>query len=230
MSDNEKLKLGMYESVLSFLLENRDITSTIRGFNSSVTKLRKIIDEIKRTEKELSSAILEKTIISSTAKEDLIVSLIPISYALFNFARESGDIQLKEKTRMSHSSFERMRDSQLLDKAGMLYMLSMLNLAKLKKFGITSEVLESVDLKVDLFRRSLDEKINTFISSGAAMTMTRLIEQADSLLMKQMDSYVENLSDEFIEFYDEYLMVRSLEYQDLKNELQESEEEDVETA
>lgn len=226
MTDNEKLKIGMYESVISYLFENRDIISTIRGFTSSINKLRKVIDEIKRKEKELSSDILEKTIISSKAKEDMIVSVIPLAQAIFNYAKQTGNIQLKEKSRLSHSMFERMRDSQLLDKCTMIHMLGAKYISSLAPYAISEDTINNVGTKIEEYRHSLGQKISSFISSDTVVSMNLLFEESDFILMKQMDNYMEILSDEYVEFYDDYLIVRSLEYQDLKNELQEEEEDE----
>lgn len=225
MTDNQKLKLGMYESVISYLQENRDITSTVRGFNSSITRLRKRIDDIKQKEKELSSDILEKTIVSSRAKEDLIVMLVPLAQSLFYYAKRIEDIQLKEKVRLSHSSFERLRDSQLLDKALMLHALCQTYREEVKSEKMNISDPDVIYSRILTFRNSLDEKINTFISSDAMVSINALFAAADEILNMHMDRYMELLSD-YTEFYDDYLVVRSLEYQDLKNELQESEEDE----
>lgn len=225
MTDNQKLKLGMYESVISYLQENRDITSTVRGFNSSITRLRKRIDDIKLKEKELSSDILEKTIVSSRAKEELIVMLVPLAQSLFYYAKRIEDIQLKEKVRLSHSSFERLRDSQLLDKALMLHALCQTYREEVKSEKMNISDPDVIYSRILTFRNSLDEKINTFISSDAMVSINALFAAADEILNMHMDRYMELLSD-YAEFYDDYLVVRSLEYQDLKNELQESEEDE----
>lgn len=225
MSDYEQNKLAMFEYLISYLNENRDIISQVRSFSWAINKLRKVIDEIKRKEKVLSSDILEKTIQSAKVKDELIFSLIPISTALFNYAKEIDDIQLKAKVKMGQSYFVRLRDTELLDKSEMLRLLGINVLPQLKKYGITMNTLHNLKLKLDEFKNALNNKVVSLISSSTVVEMNELFLEAEKFL-KQMDSFVEVIGDDYPDFYDEYLEVRSVENYDAKKSLIELEGED----
>jgi hypothetical protein len=215
----------MIESVISYLGENRDIISNVRSFSWTINKLRKVIDEIKRKEKVLSSDILEKTIQSAKVKDELIFSLIPISTALFNYAKEIDDLPLKAKVKMGQSYFVRLRDTELLDKSEMLRIIALNVLPQLKKYSISMNTLHNLRLKIDEFKGALGNKVVSLISSSTVMEMNELFLEAEKFL-KQMDSFVEVIGDDFPDFYDEYLEVRSVENYDAKKTLMELEGED----
>lgn len=221
MSDTERNKLNMYESVVSVCLENREIINSVRSFPWSITKLRKVIDEIKRKEKELSSETLEKTIITYKLKDELIFSLVPVVSSLFNFAKESNNLSLKDKTRHSQSYYVRLRDKELLDKAYGIYSLAERSISRLKKFGISIHSLNELKVKADQFKNALDNKIISFVSSSTVLSLNNLFGEADKILNDNLDIYMEALSGDFEEFYEDYLEARSVEAERLLDEEEE---------
>lgn len=226
MNDIETLKLGMYESVLSFLAENRDITSGIRAFSWNISRLRKIIDDIRQKEKDASSKTLEKTIQSSSCREELIFKLVPVANSLYAFAKDRGDLALREKTRFSQSLLVRMKDKELIDKATAVVLISENKLPQLGQFGITDQLLDELKNKIEAYKYSLENKISSFISGSSPSSFEGLFMEADKILAKNIDNFVEMLGDANQEFYDDYLIARSLDSQDQKKLLMEIEEEE----
>ncbi|MCU7496559.1 MAG: hypothetical protein HF314_16810 [Ignavibacteria bacterium] len=227
MNDVEKKKLGMYESVLTLLAENKDITSTVRSFNSTITKLRKAMDEIRRTEKALSSEILDKTILNARAKDNLITALVPVISALFNYARQTNNIELREKTRFTQSHLIRMLDSELIKKAEGTHLLAGKFMAMARIPGLNNRTLAQLSDETEAFKNTLANKVSSLISSSTVMFMNDLFNNADAI-MTQMDKFVEQLTDEYEEFYDEYIYARDLENQDQVKAMMELEEEEEE--
>jgi hypothetical protein len=212
MSDSEKNRLSMYETVIMYLLENKDIISVNRSFSFTINKLRKAIDEIKIKDKELSSDTLEKTILTYNAKDELIFALVPVTAALYNFAKENGNIELKEKCRMSQSNLVRLRDNELLNKSIAMHHFALNYFSRLGKFGIRKNTLQDLNNKIEKFRNALDNKIVTFVSSNAVLSLNASFQEAERILNDQMDKLMEPFNDENEEFYDDYLSIRSMEY------------------
>ena len=212
MSDSEKNRMSMYETVITYLLENKDVISINRSFSHAISKLRKVIDEIKIKDKELSSDALEKTIITNEAKDDLIFALVPVTSALYNFAKESANIELKEKVRLSQSNLVRLRDNELLNKSIAVHHFAGIYISKLGKFRIKKNVLHALNQKIEKFRDALDNKIVTFVSSNAVLSLNASFQDAENILNNQLDKLMEPFSDEYEEFYDDYLSIRSMEY------------------
>jgi len=211
MSDNDKKRLSMYENVISFLQENRDIISFNRSFYYSISKLRKLVDEIKVRDKELSSDTLEKTVITYSAKDELIFALLPVTAALFNLARANNDISLKEKTRISQSFYIRLRDVELINKASGIYQIAFNYIDSLQRYKISQRIINDLKVKLDRFSDALDNKINTFVNGNAAIALSNAFNNAEGILSDQLDKLVEQIDSVFPEFYDDYLLVRSME-------------------
>lgn len=226
MSENEQNKLDMYEAVLTLLGENKDIISTIPAFNWAISKLRKTIDEIKREDKMISAETFNMTIQTSKIKDELIFTLVPVASALFNFAKSTNNLALKEKTRYTQSHFVRMLDKELIEKADMLLLFADKYLPKLKNYHINADTLKKLSAVQSTFKSSLGNKIASLISTSALTPLTELFNEADKILSKYMDVYIENLIDEYEEFYDEYLWTRDVQNLDDKKALMELEEEE----
>ncbi|MCU7494532.1 MAG: hypothetical protein HF314_01310 [Ignavibacteria bacterium] len=225
MSDKEQNKLDMYDAVLSLLSDNKEIVSNIPALVSSISRFRKVVDEIRREERTISSEAFEITIRTSKLKDDLIFSLVPVASGLFNFAKENGDLRLKEKCRITQSHFVRMLDRDLLEKAEILRSLAKDHLLKLKKYGINAQKLSEVQAKMTSFRNSLGNKVASFVSTDTMTPLQELFNEADRILSKYMDNYVESLNGSYAEFYDEYLWTRDIENQDAVKVMMELEEE-----
>lgn len=222
MTDNEKNKLIMYESVLSFLGENRNITSNIRAFSWSTSKFRRIIEEIKRKEKEFSTETLEKTIITSKAKDELILGLVPVSAHLFRYAKSVKDLEIISQTRFTQTTFIRLTEKELLEITVAIITLAENKISVLKKNGVDLHVLQNLKMKNERYRHALENKVASYISSATVLAINSLFEEADKILNNFMDSFVEVLSDDYPEFYQDYLSVRNVEIRDLRRNFSEA--------
>ncbi|MGE5354557.1 MAG: hypothetical protein ACM3P0_20925 [Acidobacteriota bacterium] len=225
MSDKEQNKLDMYDAVLSLLSDNKEIISNIPALVSAISRFRKVVDEIRREERAISSEAFEITIQTSKLKDELIFSLVPVASALFNYAKENGDLRLKEKCRITQSNFVRMLDRDLLEKAEVLRTLAKENIHKLKRYNVSAQRLSELQEKMNLYRDSLGSKVASFVSSSAMTPLQDLFNEADRILSKYMDNYVESLNSNYTEFYDEYLWTRDTENQDAVKVMMELEEE-----
>lgn len=226
MSENEQKQLDMYEAVLLLLSENKDIISQMPSFNWAISKLKKVIDEIKREDKVISHETFEITIKTSNIKDNLIFGLVPVVSAVFQYARSSNNLALKEKTRFTQSHFVRMLDKELIERAEVILPIAYKNLAHLGKYGISKKTLEDLGTRIQDFKNILDNKLASLISTSALTPLTELFNEADKILSKYMDVYAENLVEEYEEFYDDYLWTRNVENLDDKKALMELEDED----
>lgn len=226
MSENEQKQLDMYEAVLSLLSENKDIISSIPSFSWAISKLRKVIDEIKKEDRMISAETFNITIQTSQNKDELIFHLVPVASALFNYARSVNDLALKEKARFTQSHFVRLMDKELIEKAELLILLAEKYLPKLKNYKVNSSLLNNLSGLLRTFKGSLDNKIASLISTSSLTPLTELFNEADKILSKYMDNYMENVMEDYEEFYDEYLWTRDVANLDDKKALMELEEEE----
>lgn len=210
MSRSEKAKLELYTAILSYLNENREITSSIRAFMWSISKFRKLTEEIRCKQKELSSESLEKSLQVSRAKDDLILMLLPVISSLHNYAKEIKDTQLKSTTRVTYSQIVRIQDGELIEKAIMLTKLAEKYMSRMRRQEITLHTLQSLRYKIEKFRLILDDRFFSLISSSSLIAMNSLFAEADKMLYNFIDNFVESLSENYPEFHRNYLKVRNV--------------------
>lgn len=222
MNDIEKNKLTMCENIVTYLLEYRDIFSGNPSLLHAISQLRKAIDDIKMKDKELSSNTLERTLVADSARNELILALLPVSNSLFYYAKENADIGLKEKTRLSQSQLFRLKDNELIKKSTAIQFYALNNLSRLHKSGITKSLIQDLNKKTEKYKTALDSKIVSIVSNNTASSLSNSFLDAENIIQNQLDELVETYMDEYEEFYDDYLSIRTMENQE------ETEEEELE--
>ncbi|MGE5430125.1 MAG: hypothetical protein ACM3QX_03575 [Syntrophomonadaceae bacterium] len=209
MSRSEKAKLELYTAILAYLNENRDITCNIRAFMWSISKLRKLTEEIKCKQKDLSSESMEKSLQVSKAKDDLIFLLLPVVSSLHNYAKETRDTQLKSTTRVTYSQIVRIQERDLIEKSILITKLAEKYMTRMRRQEISLHTLQNLRYKIEKLRLLLEDRFFSFISSSSLIAMNGLFAEADKLLYSFIDNFVESLSEGYPEFQRNYLKVRN---------------------
>lgn len=222
MNDEERKKLTMFENVITYLSENKDIISGNHLITNALTQLRSVIDEIKIKDRELSSNTLEKTIAADSARYDLIFSFLPISNSLFCFAKENSELGLKVKTRLSPSQLFRFMDKELINKSEVIQYYALAYLPRLRKFGITKAIIKELNKNTEKFKLLLGKKITSLVTDNAMLSLNYSFRTAEKMIVDHLDNLVDEYMDEYEEFYDDYISVRNMENEE------EPEEEELE--
>lgn len=209
MSHSEKAKLELYNAVISYLNENREITSNIKAFTWSISKFRRLAEEIKCKQRDLSSESLEKSIQVSKAKDDLILSLLPVISSLHNYAKEIKDSTLKSKTRVTYSQIVRTQDSELIERAIIICILAEKYMPRVRRQEITLHTLQNLKSKIEKFRLLLEDRFFSYISSSSLIALNSLFAEADKILYNFIDNFVESLAESYPGFHSNYLSIRN---------------------
>ncbi|MGE5352189.1 MAG: hypothetical protein ACM3P0_08895 [Acidobacteriota bacterium] len=225
MNEIEKKKYGMYEDVLNLLTRNIDLSLGLGPAALLMTRLRRVMDEIEQTDKDASAEVLDLRVESTAGRDGLIADLASVSLALFNFSRQSGNVELRDRTRYNASYLMRLSDSELLHKAEALRIQALKYIAEIRRMGLTPNTIHNLGLKIEYFRRSLERKV---FSSGAVLEsrqMSELFSIADAIL-ESTDKLIDPLSGDFEEFYEKYICLRDFENQDGRKAFQGLEEDE----
>jgi hypothetical protein len=214
MNEIEKNRISMYENVITYLLENSDIISGNRSLSYGISKLREAIDEIKLKDRMLTANNLEKIIIANKSKDDLISALLPISNSLFIYAGKTGDLLLKLKCRLSQSLLYRITDAELYNKCSAIKQFALMKLPNLYKYGITKNVIQELGNKIEAFKNAQIEKSISLITDRSDNVLSNSHLEIEKILVNQLDKVVEQYCDDYTEFYNDYLAVRSGEMLD----------------
>ncbi|MCU7494650.1 MAG: hypothetical protein HF314_13840 [Ignavibacteria bacterium] len=209
MSGSEKAKLELYTVILSYLDDNREIASNIRAFMWAISKFRKLTEEIKCKQREISSESLEKSLQVSKAKDDLMLLLLPVISSLHNYAKETHDSALKSTTRVTYSQIVRTQDRELIEKSILIIRLAEKYMARMRRQEITLHTLQTMKYKTEKFALLLEDRFFSLISSSSLVAMNSLFAEADKMLYNFIDNFVESLSEGFPEFQRNYVKIRN---------------------
>lgn len=204
-------KLDTYDSIISLLLGNKEIVSTVKAFSYSTSKLCKVIDVIKKQEQTLRSEHFRKVLRASKSRDDLIICLIPFASALFLYGKKTRNKWLIEKySKITQSRLLTFNSNELLNIAVSIYIASEKNLTRLKEFSIFNKNLQYLRMKIGDFNCTLGYHLESdCFSSFDGCSLEGLFLQADKIL-DNMDNYVDNLSKCYSGFYNEYVSVRNI--------------------
>ena len=214
MNELVKSKLSLYESVISYLLENSDIISGNRSLSYAISKLREAIDEIKLKDKMITSSNLEKIILANQTKDDLIETLLPISNSLFFYACKTTDLVLKVNSRLSQSYLYRLTDNELYNKCCAIKQFALNKLPYLHKYGISKSVIQELGNKIEIFKSAQIDKSISLISNKPDSSLNNSYQEVENILVNQLDKLVEQYCDDYTEFYNDYLSIRTGELTD----------------
>jgi len=214
MNDVERKKMLMYEEILTFLRENRESTTGVQGINSNALKLYRVMDEIRNTEKLVSSETFKRTIKTNESRENLIARLLPIISKMQKFARDNNDVLLKERTKLSQSNLVLYKNYELLNKAILLESLAEKHIQQLKKYGLRSENIAALKNQISEFHTISSD--NGTGPNTAAFILEKLFIQADSIITN-IDEIIENYVEDEV-FYEEYVYVKEQQYEEALDE------------
>lgn len=211
MTENELIKLNMYEALLELLYSRKETVSSIRAFNWSINKLRRIYLEIRHREKIYYQNVIERNSRSLSARNELTASVTEFTSELQYYAMTSNDTELKGTVFVTRSLLSRMSDYELLARAEMLISLNDVHLSETEKSSRTEDALADLKLKTGKFRTALLEKHHGQASPDYILAVTNLFAEADKLIRLYMDNFAEALSYENPGFFKEYTLTRNLE-------------------
>ncbi|MGE5498413.1 MAG: hypothetical protein ACM3Q2_10100 [Syntrophothermus sp.] len=211
MTENELIKLKMYEALLELLYDKREIVSSIRAFNWSISKLRRICLEIRKREKNYYQNVVERNSRSESARNELTASVTGFTSELQFYTLASDDAELKGIVFVTRSLLSRLSDYELLARAEMLVSFNDVHLSDIERNSRIEEALSDLKSKTSRFRAALLEKHHGQASPDYILAISNLFAEADKLIRLYMDNFAEALSYENPDFYEEYTLTRNLE-------------------
>lgn len=124
------------------------------------SRYQRLMEEVKNKEHKALTGVLEKSIQTSNAKDDLIFALVRVASVLYLYGIEDADP--KGRCRNSVSYFVRLKHNELLTNATEIIRTAKENSRQLKKSGVNASVLSDLQFKLEKFRNSLESKVLNF--------------------------------------------------------------------
>lgn len=205
MDKHRENKLTMYLGVKSVLEENVTKTDTLPALGAPIAKFNLTVAAIEAKSKEFDLAATGKTQVKTDTLEELIDELVPAVSSLAAYAHAKKNTELLAKASVPESTFQRLRDTEIVTKANGLFELVEANVSKLADYGVTAEALTSLRAKIDAYAAALGKKESGYSDrSSARKALFDLFDEADTVLGKQIDTLMEQFRKREPDFYNSY--------------------------
>ncbi len=209
MDKHHENKLTMYLGVKSVLEENKTKTDTVVGFAGPLAKYAAAVAAVENKSKQFDLAITGKVQVKADAEEALIDELMPAICALAAYAHSVNDTELLAKASVPESTFQRMRDTEIVTRANGQYELLEKHAPKLVDLGVTAETLKSLRGRIDAYESALGKKESGYSDrSSARKVLFDLFDEVDIILTKQIDLLMQQFRKREVEFYNAYFDAR----------------------
>jgi hypothetical protein len=199
----------MYRVVYQLLIDNPSITALIKSFASAIVILGENIVLLGGKEEERTSAAKGK----AAAKEDketlLKDTVFSIAAAIYSYAAEAGNIELKTKARVTRTQLRVTREADLIPLAKNIFNLGTTYATALADYDVSAEDLTELDQLISTYGTA-KTSVGTGIAQrkSAGQTQTEIVEATDIVLRDRLDKYVERLKTKQPEFYKQYRAAR----------------------
>jgi hypothetical protein len=211
MIKSEENKYSMYKAVKGVLLEDKDTISAIPAFSKVFEEYNQLLEKLSKTEIEYQSVAKGATATKNQFRSELVSKTISIAAALYVFARQNKNEQLKAISRLTPSGLKLMRDLDLAQKATVIFEEAQKHKQTLVDFGIDElEIKELADLDA-AYRKALAQQGDKQAQKKAARQRLReLFDEVDEFLKETLDYMIEVVKTENSEFYNKYQIARMI--------------------
>lgn len=208
MKTLESYRLMRYNSIAAVLIQNRDIVANSRELSFSTSKFCKLVEIIRKKQKEFNSQLRSRQLRGLKVKDELVLIVSALASALYAFSKKTENLSLKAVSKCSQKQLFNMDYNSLIQKAWSIYWLSDRYCQELKQYGVSRNSLQFLKTKIEEFTQSFDNKRSKyFFLNHSIVKLDELFMQADEIL-KNIDDYVEVLSNSYSEFSRSYLNIR----------------------
>jgi len=226
MSKSQENKLSTFIDIETVLDRNSEIISAIPEFAGSTANFKQHISEI--NSKSAKRSIIKKGVseTKSLKRSELESVTIELASGLSVFGHKTSNEVIKAISNVTPSHLERLRDSDIANKAA-----SILNTLKeyesdLTAFGISSKDISDMEKCIMDYRSSSTEKSGSYMESIViTKSLNELFQSCMDILDNEIDSMVNSLHKKEKVFFDSYYAVRSVKNLGLRHrKLKESDE------
>lgn len=208
MKTLESYRLNRYDSIARVLTENRAVVAHSRELSFSTSKLCKIIEDIRRKQKEFSLQLQSGHQRVLKLKDELTMILSAVAMALSALGKETENTELKNASKISRKELFSMNDDLLIAKALSIYSLAERYGRELKEYNISRNSLQFLKSRTGEFKYALNEnRAKHCFLNYSVIKLDELFMQADEVL-ENIDGFVEVLSTSYSEFSRDYLNIR----------------------
>ncbi|HEX2865503.1 MAG TPA: hypothetical protein VHO03_00600 [Ignavibacteriales bacterium] len=208
MKTLERHSLNRYDSIARVLTENRAVVAHIRELSFSTSKFCKIVEVIRKRQKEFNSQLHSEQLRTLRLKDELIMILLAAASALYQLGKESENALLLGASKFSQKELFAMDEKILLEKSMTIYQLASRYCRELKEYDLTKSRLQFLKNKTEEFKAVLNaDREKYFYLNHSIISLDELFMQADKIL-KNIDGFVKMLGSSYADFSRDYTNIR----------------------
>jgi hypothetical protein len=209
MTDKEKSKHRMYQTVLSVLTEYSSLIQMIPVLAIFIESLKVKVSEIDKYANLHQTVAKGTTDQKNSEKSNLTKDLYTNCRTLTVFAKQTNNMEMLAKVDKAQSEIDRIQDEDIAGYATTVYDLMVANQSELAQYGKTPESIEEFKGLIDSYKKAAENKGNKSTASVVAgKSVKKLISEADYIVKEQIDDLMLNYEKNSPEFFEKYFQAR----------------------
>jgi len=202
-------KFSTYIEIETVLERNNHIVSRILQLADSSANFRSVISDISTKAVKKNTVTKGATETKSLNRINLEKVVVEISSALYAYGHKTTNEVIKAISNVPPSSLDRMRDTEIVNKANVILNTVTDNQEALINYGIDAEDIDRLRNSITGYKSSSSEKSgSTTESKVITKSLKELFHIAADILDNELDRMVNSLQTKEKDFYDSYYAVR----------------------
>lgn len=211
MNDQHENKFTMYKAVVKLFDKYPDKIAGITALTPVIEDLNNKIQAITEKDVEANTSQSGNADVKAALRASLEMSALKIASALYALGAKNSDEKLKALSKVTKSSLNALRDTQLVSDVEGLKKLADSYKAELSAYGITAGMLTELETTQNSYNTSIGTREQgQALSSAAYKTLDQIFKETDVLLKEQADKIMMIFRDSDSQFYNEYLNTREI--------------------
>ena len=204
-------KLSTFRDIETVLDRNKTVVDRIPQFGDSVMRFKNVISEIALKAVKKSTVKKGASVTKSLKRIELESVVIEIASGLSVFGAKTENEIVKAIAYVTPTSIDKLRDTEVSNKAVSILNCAVENETELVQYGITSEDINRLRNSITNYNASSSEKsgLNTesIVITGS---IKELFTDGMEILDKEIDNFVDSMKTKEKDFYESYYTVRSV--------------------
>lgn len=211
MNARQEAKLNMYRAVLQQSEENTQLIQSVPAFEAAMAAFKTSVAAVLSTVQQQLQVTSGATVSKAAAKKDLCTFTVDVAAAMFAYASATGNLVLKEQSRITLSELLRAKDEVLTPRCRNYFDLAKNNADALRDYGITEALITSFKNALDNYSTAVPTPRNAIAQRAAyRKNLGELVKQADGILKERLDKLVKNFKTSGGAYYNAYKSNRTI--------------------
>ena len=210
MNKTEKNKVTMYYAVNAVLFNYQHTIDSFPPLATSVTSFRYYLNEIMERAQEVAGTV-GSIAAKYNALDDMTERTCHISNALYSLGKRTGNEKIKGISKLSFSDICRLRENELVQHCTAIHTLAETSADELALYTITQNQISALGQSINTYRHYANSNDTGFTGDNAPReVLSNLFADTDELLREDIDTMVELLKNNNINFYNQYNAARTI--------------------